>query len=353
MADKALSGTRLIAKYVYNVFPQVNKELCSWTGIAKNIGDEMLRTQALSSISNKKFHCQGGSIYALYPKVNMSDAIRFIVSFQTISDYLDNLCDRAGVCNEYSFRQLHLSMTDAVDTEQDINDYYKFYPFKDDNMYLQTLVVECRSLISKLPSYPLVKNAIKKYIELYTDLQSLKHLSTDVREMRLSNWTNRYLSQYNDISGWEFCAATGSTLGVFVLYAAASDPGLTREEVRTIESAYFPWICGLHILLDYYIDLNEDLQSNDLNFTYYYGNLKSCEERLSFFVQQSFNSCSRLRYPKFHTTVVRGLLAMYLSDQKALLGLNRLASRNLTRAGGINTAFYHNLCRFLRFAKVL
>lgn len=353
MEEKTLSGTRLIAKYVYKVFPEVNKELFGWTGIAKGIVDEMLRAQALASISNKKFHCQGGSIYALYPKVNMSDTIKFNVSLQTISDYLDNLCDRAGVCDEASFRQLHLSMTDAVDIEQDIHDYYKFYPFKDDNKYLLKLVVECRSLISKLPSYRLVKNVIKKYIELYTDLQSLKHLSTDIREIRLTNWTNGYLSRFNDISSWEFCAAAGSTLGIFVLYAAASDPDLTTEEVRTIESAYFPWICGLHILLDYYIDLDEDLQNNDLNFTYYYGNLKSCEERLSYFIQQAFKSCSRLRYAKFHTTVVKGLLAMYLSDQKAFLGLNRLASKNLTRVGGIKTSFYHNICRFLRFAGVL
>ncbi len=353
MENKYSSGDRLIAQYVFRVFPKVNVELKKWASICKNSGDNVLRKQSLSSISLKKFHAQGGSIYALYPKVNLCDAVKFIVSFQTISDYLDNLCDRSGVCNEAAFRQLHLSMIDAVDIEENIHDYYKRYPFKDDNRYLKTLVEECRAQILKLPSYYLVKNAMRKYVELYSDLQSLKHLPKDKREQRLSNWAKKYSGLYSDISQWEFCAATGSTLGIFVLYASASDPDLAREEVKAIESVYFPWICGLHILLDYFIDLNEDMRSQELNFTYYYENLKQCEERLSFFIRRSFELCSGLRYSKFHMTVIKGLLAMYLSDPKAFLGLNKLASRNLTREGGAKTNFYHSICKILRYTGVL
>ncbi len=353
MKHEYLSGTKLILRYVLNVFPMVNNELDRWKGLCKNAQDEMLSRQALSSILLKKFHAQGGSIYALYPKVNLPDAVKFIVSFQTISDYLDNLCDRSGRFNEASFRQLHLSMTDAIDIDNDCHNYYILYPFKNDNRYLISLVEECRSLISRLPSYNLVKNVMKKYVELYSDLQSLKHLSGNIREQKLESWSKSYLSQYNDITQWEFCAATGSTLGIFVLYAAASDSDLTKDEIKAIESAYFPWVCGLHILLDYFIDLNEDMQMGDLNFTHYYNNLKQCEERLSFFIQRSFECCSNLRYPEFHMTVIKGLLSMYLSDSKAFLGLNRLTSRNLTRVGGRRTGIYHNMCRFLRLAGVL
>ena len=52
----------------------------------------------LHGIRDKEFHCLGGSVYA--PRTGgqrKDDGLRLIVAFQTISDYLDNLCDRTGV----------------------------------------------------------------------------------------------------------------------------------------------------------------------------------------------------------------------------------------------------------------
>lgn len=99
--------------YVKKVFPLVNKELDNWVTIVQSSPAELLREQALASIKLKRFHAQGGSVYALYPNVEMQSAVRFIVALQTISDYLDNLCDRTGIQDELTFRQLHMSMIDA------------------------------------------------------------------------------------------------------------------------------------------------------------------------------------------------------------------------------------------------
>jgi len=350
---KCDSSLTLVLKFIRNVFPEVDKQLKNWTSLGRSLDDEILGEQALSSIKSKRFHAQGGSIYALYPNVELKGAVKFIVSLQTISDYLDNLCDRVGVQSEASFRQLHISMLDAVDPNRKMSDYYKYYPYKSDSGYLNRLVEECRSQVAKLPSYYLVQNIIKKYVHLYSDLQTYKHLAEDIREDHLKTWADYYAKQYPDISCWEFSAAAGSTLGMFVLFAAASDPNLTISEVKAIDSAYFPWICSLHILLDYYIDAQEDLQMGDLNFTNYYRNLKHCEERLSYFLKKSTEHCMTLRYPEFHLTVVRGLLAMYLSDPKASWGLNKLASRNLLNQGGKEIKLYYNICRMLRAAKII
>jgi tetraprenyl-beta-curcumene synthase len=347
------SGLKLVLKFIMNIFPEVDKQLKSWTFLGRTLDDAMLGEQALSSIKSKKFHAQGGSIYALYPNVDPKGAVKFIVSLQTISDYLDNLCDRAGIQDEPSFRQLHLSMLDAVDTGRKMSDYYKYYPYKSDNGYLNKLVEECRSQITKLPSYYLVQDIIKKYVHLYSDLQTYKHLAENIREEQLKTWASYYTRQYPGISCWEFSAAAGSTLGMFMLFAAASDPGLTITEVKNIDYAYFPWICSLHILLDYYIDAQEDFQMGDLNFTYYYKNLKHCEERLSYFLQKSIEHCAPLRHPEFHLTIVRGLLAMYLSDPKASWGLNKLASQNLLLHGGKEIKLYYNMCRLLRAVKIM
>lgn len=346
-------GINLVCKFVNTVFPEVDKQLEHWIGHCEKVSNDILRTQALASINSKKFHAQGGSIYALYPYVNVKSAIKFIVSLQTISDYLDNLCDRTGVKDEVSFRQLHLSMLDAISPEGPINDYYLYYPFKNDGSYLKSLVEECRLHLASLPSYHLVADTIKKYVQLYCDLQTYKHLDKSIREDKLISWAWKHSEQHPDVSCWEFSAATGSTLGIFVLFAAASDPNLTEETVKSIDSAYFPWVCGLHILLDYYIDAQEDRQEGDLNFTYYYSNLKCCEDRLTFFMRQAVKACSSLPYPRFHITIIKGLLAMYLSDPKATWGLNRITSRNLLKNGYPGTGVYHNICRFLRLVKKL
>jgi tetraprenyl-beta-curcumene synthase len=344
---------KLITKYVTKIFPMVSRELKRWAGIAKKIPHQTLREQALASIAHKRFHAQGGSIYALFPKVDPVNAVKFIVAFQTISDYLDNLCDRAGVFDESAFRQLHLSMLDAVEPEQDFHDYYRFYPCRDDHDYLLQLVRECRTQVSRLPSYPLVLPYIKKYVLLYSDLQTYKHLTPSQRDLRLTSWAHQHLEPYSELFPWEFSAATGSTLGIFVLAAAATDPLLKPEAVKRIDAAYFPWIAGLHILLDYYIDCEEDQRMGDLNFVSYYQDIRKTEERLGLFVAKALDSCSSLPYPRFHRTVVCGILAMYLSDPKALLITKKLTSERLIKKGGPRAILYHQWCRLLRKVKVI
>lgn len=338
----------MIYKYIRNVFPMVDIELDRWIDQCSRAEDDEIKKQALSSIARKKFHAQGGCVYSLYPGVQIDSAIKFIVSFQTISDYLDNLCDRAGVLDESAFRRLHLSMSDAISPASSTYAYYTYYPFKDDNGYLKSLVEECKSQIRTLPSYKTIEVFLRKYVCLYSSLQIRKHLDPELRESFLKGWVDSDLYRYQESYWWELCAATGSTLGIFLLFAAASDPGLDIDEVKAIDEAYFPWVCGLHILLDYYIDSDEDLAGGDLNFTRYYKNLKQCEERLAFYIQQALSKCSRLKYPGFHFTIIRGLLAMYLSDPKAASGGRGIVSRRLLKAGGKRAGSYYNICRLLR-----
>ena len=139
------------------------------------------------------------------------DFVRLVVALQTISDYLDNLCDRAGVADETAFRQLHLAMTDALDPGRPVSDYYATYPFRDDGGYLKSLVTVCRQEVKKLPAYPLVKTELLRQAALYSELQTYKHLDPKVREEKMLSWINGHLPGYPGIMPWEFAAATGST----------------------------------------------------------------------------------------------------------------------------------------------
>ncbi len=349
MKTSSKRGLRLIKEFVEDVWPMVDMKLEEYSGRARQAEDEMLAQQALASIRDKRFHALGGSVYALYPGADRVNMIRFITALQTISDYLDNLCDRAGVEDEQAFRQLHLSMRDAVDPSVAVADYYAYYPYKADNGYLKALVEECRAAIAGAPSYPLVKDKILQLVALYTDLQALKHLGKDRREEKLWAWAERELKDYPHIYRWEFSAAAGSTLGVFVLFAAAHNPQLEEVEILRLHSAYFPWIAGLHILLDYFIDSEEDIASGDLNFTHYYKDPAFCCQRLSYFIDRSVAGSMALKHPGFHLTVVKGVLAMYLTDPKAISVKNKPVTRKLIRKGGAAAVLYARICRLLRY----
>ena len=258
---------------------------------------------------------------------------------------MDNLCDNNGVVDEKAFRQLHLSMIDALSSDNYKNDYYLYYPFKNDGGYLNFLVDQCKIIISDLPDFINIKKECIKLTQLYIDLQSLKHLRIDEREKRIFEWADKNNPFPQDLLPWEFSAACGSTLGIFILVGLSSSNN--KFDVKEVHDGYFPWICGLHILLDYYIDRQEDYKDGEMNFTFYYKNEKETVERLSFIIVQSLNKGKIQNNPLFHTMVVKGLLAMYLSDPKAY-SLTPDNTKALLQIGGIDTLIMLKICLFLR-----
>jgi tetraprenyl-beta-curcumene synthase len=298
------------------VLPNVKNHLQDWKAAANRIPDPELRKQAIASLTTKEFHCIGGSIYASANLQMRHVLIPLIVAFQTISDYLDNLCDRSTSLDPQDFRQLHLSMLDAVDPSAPGHDYYAFREEHNDAGYLKDLVKTCQSCIRLLPSYELVANPVKELVGLYCDLQVYKHIHKDLREAKLYDWWQKH-KELSPQLGWnEFAAATGSTLGMFMLFLAACNRHLQQDEVEQIKLAYFPYVCGLHILLDYLIDQEEDRVGGDLNFCNYYENKEETGERIAFVVEQAREKTLYLEHPRFHRMIIEGLLALYLSDPK-------------------------------------
>lgn len=343
-----LYSLKLVARFVKTVFPLVDSELEQWQHYVRQQAGGELAQQALASISEKKFHCQGGSIYCLYPGVSGENLLRLIIALQTISDYLDNLCDRMGIADAQAFRQLHLALTDALSPKKEPADYYLKYVCRQDGGYLAKLVETCRNEVVRLPSYPTVQPHVLELVELYSTLQTLKHLDQSRRETEIHCWVKPQLEKFPDVNTWEFAAATGSTLAIFMLCALAAAPGLTPSRVISVRKAYFPWICGLHILLDYLIDRTEDQQAGELNFVTYYPSEAAVADRLTYFIRQAFANAAALPYPKYHTTIVQGLLALYLSDPKAALSPAKEIKSRLLQAVGRQTLMFYHICRLLR-----
>ncbi|MDO9534689.1 MAG: tetraprenyl-beta-curcumene synthase family protein [Bacillota bacterium] len=358
----------LLTHYIFSILRHVERELDVWRKMMGNTPLSPMQIQALNSIRSKRFHCQGGAVYALLNIKARNNLLPLIVSFQTISDYLDNLCDRVSweelsmpeekgkdCFMEKSFRHLHLSMRDSLMPDKILEgDYYRYYPLKDDKGYLQALVTKNRQIVSELPSYLKVKDNVLFLTDLYTDLQSYKHLSLTFRQQYLEDWFFLYQKDYPFLLWNEFAAAAGSTLGTFALLALSSQKEVKQKEIEEVLNCYFPWICGLHILLDYFIDQAEDRREGDLNFIFYYENEEQCYERLIFFVRNALERTENLVNSVFHRTVVKGLLALYLSDPKIKdQKLDDFAYSLLHATGEKDTFNMYRICRLLRQSGIL
>lgn len=343
-----ISQARLLYHYIRYTLPEVKKSLNRWKREASFCVDPELRQQALNSICGKDFHCQGGAVFAVPYPDREEPLLRLIVAYQTLCDYLDNLCDRADCLNGHAFRELHESLIDALTPGGAKHDYYRTYPYHSDGGYIDKMVAECRSCLQQLPSYNLVQHEIMKLTGLYIDLQVKKHIDWEVREKTLIEWANVGLDEYPQIYWNEFAAAAGSTLAVFALLGLASRDKVSPGEIQTTLNTYFPWICGLHILLDYFIDQEEDRQGGDLNFTFYYPNQGIMINRFKTFIREAHGRASRLSRTGFIKTVIEGLLAMYFSDPKVKKQGIQNVTRELIEESGRGALRTYHLCSLVR-----
>lgn len=331
------------------VQPVTHSWLKQWKEKAQKIPDPELRRQALASIATKRFHCEGGALYSLLAGRHYREAIQFIVAYQTISDYLDNLCDRSTSQDPDDFRALHESMLQALQPEVSLTGYYRFRREQDDGGYLLALVQSCRDVLKRLVHYDQGIATLLKLAGLYIDLQVHKHVHQDDRVPRLQAWFAGHEKDMPPMAWYEFAACTGSTLGIFCIVSQLFNPSTTLLLVEKIRSAYFPWVQGLHILLDYLIDQEEDRNGLDLNFCFYYADDRHLSGRLSHFYRQAQESVAGLPDEKFHRLITRGLLAIYLADHKVSKQKGvRAISKTLLTLGGRESFFFYLHCWIYR-----
>lgn len=347
----------LMVKSYYRIFPTVHNELAYWRNRAEQIPNQELRRQALASIGHKTFHCEGGAILALLSGKYDKKTIKFIVAYQTISDYLDNLCDRSTSLDPNDFAALHESMADALTIGAVPKNYYHLRVDQDDGNYLQDLSETCRSVLTDLEPehYDIIKKYLLELCQYYCALQVHKHVTPEERVPRLKEWFNRYRKQLPEMEWYEFSACAGSTLGIFCLVSYAMRKDFKQQDADNIRNGYFPYIQGLHILLDYFIDQEEDRMGGDLNFCSYFENQEHLMKRLNHFIYEADRYTRKLPNKKFHQLINRGLLGLYLSDEKVRKQKNvrTLAEKIIKHGGPISWFFYVNALLYRTFQKKL
>ncbi|MDZ5783437.1 tetraprenyl-beta-curcumene synthase family protein [Marinococcus luteus] len=328
---------------VKQALPAARQYLSEWKHKAEQIPDDLYRQAALEAIDEKTFHYEGGSLYALIaPEYIRSELLRFIVAYQNISDYLDSICDMSQEEGVTFYRDIHEALKHALDPGASQQDYLKKKKGDGDGGFLADLVETCQSALQSFPGFSGAQPFMEELSMYYREMQIYKHIDVNEREAKLIELYEHFKDRVPPMTWYEFCAASGSTLGIYALAGYAARSPLAELQAKSIKEAHFPYVQGMHILLDYFIDQEEDVEQGSLNFTEKYASAGHMMSRLEFFKSEADKKVAKLPEAGFHKQLNKGLLSIYLSDEKVQANETmKQQAKHLLRFGGITSLIYY------------
>jgi cytochrome P450 len=329
--------------------PAVAHELHAWRARAATIPDTTLREDALESITNKRDHTEGAALFCVLPNRRDPQLLRLLVAYQTIWDFLDNLSER--VTGEANARQLHLALSEALDPEAPISDYYRHHPWKDDGGYLRALVETCRAGCAALPSYSRVRPYVLAGVT-QCSVQSVNHdPDPERRDAALRAWAEHESPGDRGISWFEFTAAASAFLP-HALLALAAEPSCEERDISKVLAAYFPWVSLVITMLDSYADQLDDVANGDHSYISHYADSDAAVQRLCEVVDLTARKTRDLHNGHRHATLVACMVAMHLSRDSTCTPEMRAGTRAMANAGGSLTRLLLPLLRIWRAAYI-
>jgi tetraprenyl-beta-curcumene synthase len=329
---RALAATFVRAAFSYwtGVFPRVCLHIARWERRARRIPDPELRQLALAALA-KRGNIEGAAAFAAFaPRATRAQATKAASAFQAAYNLLDMLGEQPSADPVLDGRRLHealvyaLTPADSTDAPRGREgdplstplDWYEHHPQRDDGGYLSHLIEQCRAAFSSLPSHALVESSARAGAARIVAFQSLNLSESQGDHTGLQSWASRATPSGTGLQWWETAAAAGSSLGVHALIAAAADPRLGAHEVAAIDRAYFPWIGGLHSLLDNLIDKREDEAAGHRSLVEYYGPQRAAR-RMNWLALRARNAAGELPHGRRHTVILAAMIANYLSTPEA------------------------------------
>ena len=304
-----------LRRFLLKIVPLARAELRRLEHLADRIPDRELRTQAFSSLRSKAYHVAGACILATFlPSGAREHYVEIVAPLETIYDFLDCLCDRHPDTKPQAFRQLHEALADALDPARPLHEYYVHGPPGDDGDYLVSLVRRVREALMRLGNYELLIAHFRRAVALYADTQTYSHLPAGEREQACKDWYSREGTRFGDLTWFEFAAAAGSQFHVYApLYEAfCSD----NARIGDAYDAYFPSFCALHVLLDSFIDQQEDRAYGELNWVACYPSRHAFLARAHTLARRSWAAFGNLGMPRAHRFALRVMALFYLTHPK-------------------------------------
>jgi tetraprenyl-beta-curcumene synthase len=281
----------------------------------KHIPNIELRTLALHNLRVEGKNLEGAAAFSAFlSRAQRADAVRAQVTFQATYDYVDSLAE-THPSSPANAQQLHRALVIAVSPGTPHADYYQHHTNSNDGGYLMALVDACRRALSRLPSYPMVADAVYRNTQRIVGYQIRTNFTSRHGLRTLACWAHKETPRSVDLRWWETAAACGSSMAILALFAAAADPLLTRSTVETVEAIYWPWAGALHSLLDSLIDHAEDTAAGRHNLIVHYASSQEMADRMRLIATKAVCQASVIGVE--HHLVLAGMASLYLSDPQA------------------------------------
>ncbi len=315
LAGDGVPGAYDMVEFLRVVVPKAARALAGIRTLADVIPDDRLRLQALSSIDTKAYHVAGGCILATFLTPSAADHyVEIVAPLETIYDYLDNLCDRHPDVGIAAYPILHRAIADALDPGAVVGGYYDLGPSGDDGDYLVTLVRRVQRGLRRLADHERLLPLFREAANLYADMQTFVHFPAAEREEACRLWHGRHADRYGELEWFEFACAAGSQFQVYAPLFMLFD---TRyASIVDAYRAYFPAVSALHVLLDSFIDQEEDREHDDLNFVSLFGGNARFFDRVAYLARRAVREFSHLPTPRRHHFVLRTMSLFYLTHPK-------------------------------------
>jgi tetraprenyl-beta-curcumene synthase len=315
--------------YWLTVFPRVCLHVAHWQRLARRIPDPVLRRLALAALVEKRGNIEGAAAFAAFaPWARRGQVTKAASAFQAAYNLLDMLGEQPSADPVLDGRRLHNALLFALgwpsatpqtgesDPGVTALDWYEHHPEHEDGGYLNALLAECRGAFTSLPNYTAAAPAARAAAERIVAFQSLNLSEAQGDHAALEQWARAATPPGAGLQWWEIAAAAGSSLGVHALIAAAADAGLDPDDMAAFERAYFPWIGGLHSLLDNLIDKREDEAAGHRSLVEYYGPERAAQ-RMRWMADQAMLVAQELPHSRQHTVILAAMIGNYLSTPEA------------------------------------
>jgi tetraprenyl-beta-curcumene synthase len=334
---------RIGADYWLSIYPQVARELRRWRKQAVVIPDPTLRRQALEALQDKRRHAEGAAAFAVIsPRAERGQVVRFLVAFQVMYDYLDTISEQPGVDPLLDTMQLHTALTDALMPEVAQGPAYALHPQQDDGGYLAAFVDACRTSCSSLPAFPVVAPTVRSAARLAIRSQGYNHALPEAPTGFLMDevalWASREGGDAYSLTWWEVIGATGSSLAILALVAAAADPKLARSEFDAIHDVYVPWAGAVLALIDSLVDEAGDSAEATHSLVARYPSAEIAAERVSAFAGRALALTQETPHPERHALIVTSMIALFASSPEARDPQAREALHRALDAAGLRGA---------------
>lgn len=324
-------------------------EVNVWRAVAASIPDAVIRQDALEAIDKKRSNIDGAGMFATLPLLRRWPLVRLLVRYEIMCDFLDSVSERGAFVGLENGMHLHLAVTEALQPDAPISDYYRYHPWRSDGGYLRLLVELCRDLCRLLPSYWAVRPVLLK-AAARAGVQALNHeLDPDLRVAALRAWVDGEFGKWLGLVWYELAGSASAWISVLALLALAAEPRRDSQEAADTYAAYF-WVCLAATVLDSYVDEAEDVCKGDHSYFGYYPSTEEGVRRGGEIVERAAQEATALREGHRHMVIVACMVALYLSKDTALRPEVVCARRSLLHAGGPLTVLLGPVLRSWRVA---